>query len=111
MEETLKLGNRIAVVHEGKLEQVGSSKEIVNQPKTPFVEELFVGKNLDAIWFRTFLTTISKIPVKDEIPVIQNFSQLLELIKVRKDNLILFQFNHCGYQTTFSAISKELKQW
>ena len=115
MDEALKLGDRIAVLHEGKLEQVGPPKELMDQPKTPFVEELFAGKNLDALWFRTFLTTISKVSVKDEMTMIQNFSQLLELTKVRKDDPILFQFNHCGYQTTFSTIlqfiSKELRQW
>ena len=39
--EALKLGDRIAVLHEGRLEQVGSGQELHDSPKTPFVHELF----------------------------------------------------------------------
>lgn len=115
MEEALKLGDRIAVLHEGNLEQVDSPQAVIYQPKTPFVEELFAGKNLDVLWFRTFLTVAFEVPIEKEMPVIQNFSELLELAKVRDDYPILFQTNHRGYQTTFSTIlrfiSKELRQW
>lgn len=39
--EAVKLGDRIAVLHEGKLQQVGSSRELYHSPRTPFVRELF----------------------------------------------------------------------
>ena len=39
--EALKLGDRIAVLHEGRLEQVGSGPELHHSPHTPFVRELF----------------------------------------------------------------------
>ena len=39
--EALTLADRIAVVHEGRLHQVGTKHEIVGQPKTDFVRELF----------------------------------------------------------------------
>jgi len=39
--EALKLGDRIAVLHEGRLEQVGSGQELHHSPRTPFVRELF----------------------------------------------------------------------
>jgi osmoprotectant transport system ATP-binding protein len=39
--EALTLGDRIAVMHEGRLEQVGRKEEILRNPATPFVRELF----------------------------------------------------------------------
>jgi osmoprotectant transport system ATP-binding protein len=39
--EALALGDRIAVMHGGNLEQIGPKEEIVGNPATPFVRELF----------------------------------------------------------------------
>ncbi len=39
--EALTLGDRIAVMHEGKLEQIGTKEEILAKPATDFVRELF----------------------------------------------------------------------
>jgi len=39
--EALTLADRIAVLHEGRLEQVGTKREIVNRPASPFVRDLF----------------------------------------------------------------------
>ena len=39
--EALTLADRIAVLHEGRLEQVGSPDEVLGKPATPFVRELF----------------------------------------------------------------------
>lgn len=39
--EALALGDRIGVMHEGRLEQVGPARELFSHPATPFVEELF----------------------------------------------------------------------
>ncbi len=39
--EALDLGDRIAVMHEGRLEQIGSGEELLQRPATPFVERLF----------------------------------------------------------------------
>jgi osmoprotectant transport system ATP-binding protein len=39
--EALALGDRVAVMHEGKLEQIGTPAEIQRQPATAFVRELF----------------------------------------------------------------------
>jgi len=38
--EALLLGDRIAVLHQGKLEQIGPKKEILSAPATPFVKDL-----------------------------------------------------------------------
>jgi len=39
--EALSLGDRIAVLHEGRLEQVGTPQEVVGAPATEFVRDLF----------------------------------------------------------------------
>ncbi len=39
--EAIRLGDRIAVMNQGKLEQVGTKDELLNHPATPFVKELF----------------------------------------------------------------------
>lgn len=39
--EAIRLGDRIAVMNNGKLEQVGTKDELLEHPTTPFVKELF----------------------------------------------------------------------
>ena len=39
--EALTLGDRIAILHEGKLEQAGTREEVLNRPASEFVSELF----------------------------------------------------------------------
>ena len=41
-EEALELAHQVIVMHEGKIEQIGSTHEIYNEPATPFVAS-FVG--------------------------------------------------------------------
>ncbi len=58
-EEAMALGNRIAIMNEGKVEQIGTPNEVYRSPATKFVMD-FLGKtncivNLDSkekIWFR-----------------------------------------------------------
>jgi osmoprotectant transport system ATP-binding protein len=39
--EAITLGDRIAILHEGQLEQIGTREEILESPATEFVRELF----------------------------------------------------------------------
>lgn len=45
-EEALSLSDRIAVMHEGKIEQIGSPTEIYEHPRTPFVADFIGDTNL-----------------------------------------------------------------
>ncbi len=45
-EEALSLSDRIAVMHEGKIEQIGTPSQIYEQPKTPFVADFIGDTNL-----------------------------------------------------------------
>lgn len=50
-EEAFDLGDRVAVLHAGVLEQIGSARELYSQPQTSFVAN-FIGRSsaLPAIW-------------------------------------------------------------
>ena len=41
LHEALLIGDRIAILHEGNLEQVGTKKDILDMPATQFVQDLF----------------------------------------------------------------------
>jgi ABC-type Fe3+/spermidine/putrescine transport system ATPase subunit len=41
-EEALELANRVVVMHEGMVEQIGTPDQIYNEPATPFIAG-FVG--------------------------------------------------------------------
>ena len=45
-EEAFILGNRIAVISEGRLCQVGNTREVLNNPSSRFVAEFLGGRNL-----------------------------------------------------------------
>ena len=45
-EEALSLSQRIAIMRDGKIEQVGSPSEIYNQPSSPFVADFIGDTNL-----------------------------------------------------------------
>ena len=39
--EAVRLADRIVVLHEGRIEQVGTASDLIDRPATPFVEHLF----------------------------------------------------------------------
>ena len=44
LDEALLMGDRIAILHEGSLEQIGTKKDILDTPATQFVQDLFTIK-------------------------------------------------------------------
>lgn len=46
MQEAVRMGDRIAVLHEGQLEQVGKPREILQHPATDFVKKFFAGNGM-----------------------------------------------------------------
>lgn len=46
--EAVRLADRIVVLHEGRIEQIGTAPELINRPATSFVEQLF-SKPLQAL--------------------------------------------------------------
>ncbi len=47
LHEALLIGDRIAILHEGNLEQIGTKKDILDTPATQFVQDLFGIKRPD----------------------------------------------------------------
>lgn len=99
-EEALTLSNTIAVFSSGRLEQVGSPKEIYDNPKTEFVCT-FIGdsNNLDK-------SIINKITNRSDIEKYNSFYIRPEHIKtsfydgVLKDNELVFKFESEDYYGT-----------
>jgi osmoprotectant transport system ATP-binding protein len=53
--EALLLGDRIAILHNGKLEQIGTNEDILTSPATEFVHDLFAKPARQLAEFREFL--------------------------------------------------------
>ena len=45
-EEALEVAGRVAILHEGKIEQIGTPREVYEHPATPFVRDFFEGIRL-----------------------------------------------------------------
>ncbi len=53
--EALSLGDRIAIMNQGKLEQIGSKEELVRSPASQFVSDLFAAPKAQLREFRALL--------------------------------------------------------
>jgi osmoprotectant transport system ATP-binding protein len=51
MQEALKLGDRICIMKDGEIVQVGTSNELISQPKNDFVKEFIGRKDVNNIPF------------------------------------------------------------
>ncbi|QNQ82042.1 ABC transporter ATP-binding protein [Lactobacillus sp. PV037] len=47
MQEAVRLGDRIAVIHQGHLEQIGKPREILHHPATKFVKKFFAASSVE----------------------------------------------------------------
>lgn len=95
-EEALSLSNRIAVMNQGKIEQIGSPSEIYEQPRTPFVADfigdtnLFEGEivNVDASSVRILTKTELSIVVTRQPDTPTEISQAV-VVSVRPEKIQL----------------------
>jgi iron(III) transport system ATP-binding protein len=62
--EAMTLSDRIAVINQGRIDQVGAPQEIYERPRTRFVQE-FIGR---AIWFEGKLKEIEPDRIVVEVP-------------------------------------------
>ncbi len=53
--EALTIADRIAILHEGRLEQIGTKDEVLSTPATPFVRDLFAKPAKQLAAFREVL--------------------------------------------------------
>ena len=86
IEEALKLGSRIALMNSGKIEQIGTAKEMLLSPKTEFVREFFGHNNfmsyLSATSLESIFTHKTQINYKDNIPTISYKKSLIDAVKL-----------------------------
>jgi glycine betaine/proline transport system ATP-binding protein len=83
LDEALKLGDRIAIMKDGRVQQVGSAQQIVTQPANDYVEA-FV-ENVNRIEVLTARTLMRPLAAGDPAPLLEvapgaKLKQVLELI-------------------------------
>jgi len=80
IDEAIKLGDRIAVMLDGEIVQIGTPEEILKQPTNDFVEN-FVGK--DRLWKTPDMLTAADVMRKD-VPMInpdRSVAQAVEMMR------------------------------
>ncbi len=89
MDEALKLADRIVIMREGKLVQVGTPDEILRNPVNEFVEE-FIGKER-LIQARPNIQTVGQVmnPNPVTISVDKSLSASIQLMKERRVDTLL----------------------
>jgi osmoprotectant transport system ATP-binding protein len=88
IEEAIKLGNRIVLLNEGEIEQLGTKKELIFSPKNDFVRNFFGNRNfvayLNTTKIKEVFNPLSQEEVKDyeEMPYAFADDTLTEGIKI-----------------------------
>lgn len=85
MDEAIKLADRIVIMRDGEIVQVGSPDEILRSPANEFVEE-FIGKHR-LIESRPTLQTVEQIMNKEPSAITED-KTLSEAIKMIRDNKV-----------------------
>ncbi|MQS76215.1 ABC transporter ATP-binding protein [Lactobacillus halodurans] len=106
MQEALKMGQRIAVLNHGLVQQVGTPNEIMQHPANKFVKSFF-GAGTPHWWNLNFLIDsglLSKIDYQDSLPEISEFSELIQ--KLQTTPKFAFQYQQKGYEISNQQLLK-----
>lgn len=106
MQEALKMGQQIAVLNHGTVQQVGTPHEIMHQPANKFVKSFF-GAGTPHWWDLDFFIesdNIKSIPYRDDLEPIDKFGQVVE--KLQTEPILKFQYHDKGYSTTNQQLLK-----
>ncbi|WP_106765911.1 betaine/proline/choline family ABC transporter ATP-binding protein [Paenibacillus faecalis] len=89
MDEAIKLADRIVIMRNGEIVQVGTPEEILSNPADDFVEE-FIGKHR-LIESRPTLQTVAQIMNEDPITISEDntISEAIKIMKNRKVDSLL----------------------
>lgn len=83
MQEALKLADRICIMRDGKVVQIGTPQELVNNPANDFVEE-FVGNKywdgIPTIDLEELLQPLNETESSIVVPVSTSWKEILELL-------------------------------
>ena len=110
MQEALRMGQRIAVLNKGVIQQVGTPHDIMQHPATDFVRKFFDTKT-PHWWDMEFLIesgSLKKIPSDKNLPVVTGFKQLMNQLGEKSD--FKFQYRNVSYAMTAQELVAYLGQ-
>ena len=110
MQEALRMGHRIAVLHQGELQQVGTPNEILRHPANDFIRQFF-GSRQPHWWQLAYLVQsglLDQVTVTDQLPVLTQFSDLITRLQTVPQ--LAFQYQGQGYSVTREQLLTYLGQ-
>lgn len=110
MQEALRMGHRIAVLHQGELQQVGTPNEILRHPANDFIRQFFGGRQ-PHWWQLAYLVQsglLDQVTVTDQLPVLTQFSDLITRLQTVPQ--LAFQYQGQGYSVTREQLLTYLGQ-
>ena len=110
MQEALRMGHRIAVLHQGELQQVGTPSEILRHPANDFIRQFF-GSRQPHWWQLAYLVQsglLDQITVTNQLPVLTQFSDLITRLQTVPQ--LAFQYQGQGYSVTREQLLTYLGQ-
>lgn len=110
MQEALRMGHRIAVLHQGELQQVGTPSEILRHPANDFIRQFFGGRQ-PHWWQLAYLVQsglLDQVTVTDQLPTLTQFSDLITRLQTVPQ--LAFQYQGQGYSVTREQLLTYLGQ-
>lgn len=109
MQEALRLGQRIAVLDEGKIKQVGTPQEILTAPADQFVRDFFRQSPKKALPLKELIVTLGLVPK----PYDKKYPQLTAVVEVlsylRKQPSLNFNYQETTYTLTRDQLFQYLE--
>lgn len=103
MQEALRMGQRIAALNQGKIQQIGTPHDIMQNPANDFVKNFF-GSKTPHWWSMDFLVgseMLTQVNDKD-LPQINKFSDLVDKLKQVPE--LKFQYQDKNYVITTTQL-------
>ena len=91
LDEAVRVGERIAIMRDGKIVQIGTPEEIITAPADDYVTDFVAGiSRLKVVRAKTLMQSAAKIesqhgPVSDNWPAVAEDENLTEIIKLMMD--------------------------
>lgn len=109
MQEALRLGQRIAVLNEGQLKQVGTPHEILTAPADRFVKEFFSQSPKKTLTLKELIASLSLAPK----PYDERCPELTAVVEVlsylRKQPSLDFNYHEATYTLTLDQLLQYLE--
>lgn len=99
MKEALRIGDRIGIINDGILEQVGTPQSLVNNPETAFVKQFFSNPEQNHQTVRRLIDNgyYNQDVAEDSHPSLQTDTLLSELYSVLASNEQVNVYHHDQY--------------